>query len=180
MDGSPGAHVCDAEGELGPCQCDAGGSGGEGGMTVPASGSGGGGAAGTIAPGWEPVMDLDGSTSAGVGGASAGASDDGGTIMSAGGAGGSIGAAGIGGAAGEPTGGSPVVEDEPEAGEAPYGECRDDGSCDLPMLCVPDVLGGGIESYCAAICGGNGFEGVGCPPRPDGSIVFCVNNLCMR
>lgn len=170
--GSLGVRTCGVDSEFATCQCGAPSEGGAGGMVQPV-----GGAAGSVVVddgvaaggGSGPIVDAGSAGSAGSSG-----SDDGG-MMSTGGVGG---AAGIGGTAGDATGGSPVLEEGPAPGEA-YGECRDDGSCDLPMLCAFDVLSGG-DRYCAAVCNGNGFGPLGCPPRQDGSRGLCVGNLCMR
>lgn len=78
------------------------------------------------------------------------------------------GAGGLTGAAGDATGGATV----PKEGEA-YGPCRADGSCDLPMFCMF-----GADRYCAPLCNGNGP--LSCPPQPDGSLAFCVRNVCTR
>lgn len=172
-DGSLGVRICGADSEFATCQCGVSGGGGAGGAMQPV-----GGAAGSVVvddgitagAGADPNVDAGPAGSGGTSG-----SDDGGMVVGTGGVGGS---GGIGGVGGEATGGSPVVEEVPAPGEA-YGECRDDGSCDLPMFCAFDVLSGG-ERYCAAVCNGNGFGALGCPPRKDGSRGLCVGNLCTR
>jgi hypothetical protein len=169
--GALGVRTCDAANVFETCQCEAPLPGGAGGFLPPVGGSAGsagidvggdpGGAAGAAA-GSDSIIDAGGAAGA------AGSGGDGEPTAGAGGVGGSAGDAADAG----------VVE-EPKPGEA-YNPCRDDGSCNLPMFCTFDATGGGIERYCAPICNGNGPGPLSCPRRPDGSLSFCVRNLCMR
>jgi hypothetical protein len=174
-DGSPGARFCDVAGVFGACLCDGAPlSGGTGGAAMPPVGGSAGidvgeepasGTAASDAP--EPVVDAGGSAGFPASGGMTG-SDDAGISSSTG---------GVGGAAGDPTGG--MSDPGPKPGEA-FGACRGDGSCDLPMFCMFDALSGGSERYCAPLCNGNGRGGLSCPRRRDGSLSFCVRNVCLR
>jgi len=176
--GSVGVRICEALGVFGSCECGpAPIPGGAGGFTPPIGGAAGSagidvgedpGKAGASA-GSDPVVDAGGTAGAAGSGGVAGGDDRAGT----GGTGGMMGGTGAAGDAAD--GGI----DETKPGEA-YNECRDDGSCDLPMFCVLDALSGGAQRYCAPVCSGNGAGGLSCPRRRDGSRSFCVRNICMR
>lgn len=173
-DGSVGVRVCEAYGAFGSCECGAAPiPGGTGGFTPPAGGAGidvgeDPGRAGASA-GPDPIVDAGGTAGSAGSAGMAGGDDGAGT----GGAGGTVGGMG---AAGDATDGG---MDEAKPGEA-YSECRDDGSCNLPMFCVFDALSGGAQRYCAPVCSGNGVGALSCPRRRDGSLSFCVRNICMR